>query len=237
MSTKPTKTATKAVKKTTGMKPTALPKRPAPKKRPLTAEAARVLDAVQPPQTPEERAAQGKAFMGKVLGDLSRLNNQVSFLHNQNQNAFQEISDQLEYQYALIAGLYDHLHIQMPARKPRLIDVQVELAAAGSLPPEEEKKFEMRLAYHATPHPVFGHMEIIFGEGAEATTMAISKLHPKMSDALLKAIEKLQTAGTLIDGHYYVVKPTFFHSEPINEESQLVQGPGIEANPSNAPKA
>lgn len=227
MSTKPAK---KSVKKTTAMKPVSMPKRPAPKKRALSAEAERILATTTPEALEKNKQEQAKQFMGKVLGDLSRLNNQVEFLNDRSTNLFNETGDQLEYLYSCLAGLYEHLHIPMPVRQPRLVDVKVELVTAEELTPEDN--WEMTVAYHEKPHTVLGHYEVIMGSGTDATIQHIDKLHPLLRQRLIEAIDARREAGQLVNGCTYTVKTMFYHSGPINADSKPVpngQVPDAEA--------
>lgn len=238
MSTKPTKKAVKKAAATTPKSAKQLARPAAPAKRKLAAateaalpssaaanseEMLRKLAQQKSPLTEEQKRQQTAAFMGKVLGDVSRLDNQVKFLHDESHRHFSELGDQIIYLDQCIGMLFDHLHLPRPKRQPRLINADVTLALPEEIPAEEAGQWEMKAAYHETAHPIFGNYEIIFGEGADATTMALAKLQPILRERLIEAFDARRAAGELVNGTYYVVKTILYHASPVSDESVLVQ--------------
>jgi len=231
MTTKPAK---KATKKSTAVPAGKVNLTRKPTKRVATPATQALLDKLNsadptPALSEAERREQGRQFAGKMLGDIARLNNQVAFLHDQNQSHFQEISDQLIFQHECIRVLFEHAHLPMPVRQPRLVDAKIELIAPADAT-DEDKTLELKVAVHKKAHPVFGNVELILGVGSDASTITIDKLNPLVGQRLQESIAELKATKKLKYGQYYFVKTLLFHARPVTEDSQPVNGGAGEEN-------
>lgn len=168
-----------------------------------------------PQATPEERQRQFQDFMGKVLGDVSRLTNQVAFISRQSQETNAQIHERLDYLQGLVGMIFEALHLEMPQQQPKLIDARVELVETL----DEDEVCEFRVAYSSKPHPVFGHLQFLIGSGDQIATPPANGFPPILIQRLSEAFAALETAGTLKDQEFYYARVATIHARPINESS------------------
>jgi hypothetical protein len=168
-----------------------------------------------PASTPEERAKQFQAFMAKVMGDMSRMRNQVDYTARHFHGEIVEIHGRLDYLEGVLAMICDGLHIPMPKRQPKLIDAQVELVAELN----EGEVCEFRAAYTAAKHPIHGHYQIIIGDGNEVQQANPSQFHPIVTQKLDEAFVALRQTEGFVDGQFYYVRLGLIHAQPIDATS------------------
>ncbi len=175
-----------------------------------------------PPRTPKEANDQLTQLLRRLVSDTGRHENQIQYLGRRLQDNDQQDQEHLQYIEACLRVLFEHLHLEMPQRRPPILDAKVELIAPSEK--DEAEQLEMRAAYNTKPHPVRGHYEILLGE----QSVALDDLHPKVVVRLVEAFGKLLEAGTLEESEFYFVRLHTVHSRPIDERAVQVRADTLE---------
>jgi hypothetical protein len=219
MSPKPRKTAVKKTAKKTTKSAT----QPTAKTGPTALSGKspeEIAAAIKAARTPEELREQSKQFMGKMLGEISKVNAQIGFLGRNHTNLVTEINEQLGYIDTCLAALFKELHIEQPQRMPRLIDAQVELVTTLN----EGEICEMQASFSEKQHPVYGHFQIVLGAGDQVEARNLNSMHPIIQKRLVEAFDALKQSGDLQLDQFYFVRLGLVHNKPVSAESVQIAG-------------
>lgn len=168
-----------------------------------------------PASTPEERAKQFQAFMAKVMGDLSRTRLQIDYTARHFHGEIVELHGRIDHIEGVLGMICEALHIEMPKRQPKLIDAKVDLTAELN----EGEVCELRAAWSATKHPIFGHYQLILGGADDAQAANSSQFHPLVMQRIDEAFTALRQSADFVDGQFYYVRLGLIHAQPISEAS------------------
>jgi hypothetical protein len=170
-------------------------------------------------KTPEQMRELGKQFMMNIMSNIGRLDQRLAFIDRHNQALVSDINDQIDYFNQCLSILFSAVHQEVPKRMPRLLDAKAELTKG----PKEGDECDMQAAYFKKKHPTFGNIQVILGMDNKAKTYGLNGIHPILGRALSEAFENLRTAKQLVDGQFYYVRWTLFHSRPISDDSTKVE--------------
>lgn len=155
----------------------------------------------------------------KLLADIGRLNNQVSFLSRQALADKDLFEERLGYIEACLGAMFHNLGIEPPVRMPKLRDAQVELLSDAEKPADEALEFKG--SYSAKPHPVLGSYQVIIGVGEEAKLSSHTSMHPIVARRIEEAFAtRAQSEAGVVDGEFYWIRLGLIHDRPINEDSR-----------------
>jgi hypothetical protein len=215
--TKKTVRKTVAAKKKKIVAPTPSTKATSPASNHVDSLTTALLEA----KSPEEVRESGKRFMLKMLGDTSRLRNQMDFTHRQYAELVADINDRFDYFDRCLGILFSTVGHEMPQRMPRLLDAKVELV----LELNKGEICEMQSSFSEKKHPTFGHIQVVVGTDDEAKTCGIGGVHPIIAHRLTEAFTAMRETKMLVDGQFYYVRLHLIHSRPIGPESVRIDHP------------
>lgn len=177
--------------------------------------------ATEVAQAPNEAQAQFQQFMMHVLSDVSRLSNQTNYLQNYATQSESNLSHRLDYIESCLKNLFEHEGLEIPPRRPRLLDAVVDLIGPDDLDAGEICEFSA--SWSRVKHPIYGNLQILLGPTDNAELIRAEAMDKVVVSRLTEAFDLLIREDRLVDGQFYYVRLGLIHAEPINDTSVALQ--------------